>query len=483
MRKQLGLFLCLLGACGGDGGDPLKDLDDTPESRPAPECAAGPVSLFAETAGDLGRPAAIVEDGEIAAVFAGSNQFEHALFFVRMDKHGEPKILERLRIPGTAPFSHPAITRSGNSFSSGFGIAWEDRRNAENAFDTEIYFARLDEEGLVLGNEVRVSTTSSASSPALAFAGDGYGLVWADTVEDTSPRCKEKQECFHALYFVKLTPTGILVGEPVRLTDPAQDAVDPSLLWTGGGYLLAYNDTSKDSSPECAADKAACTYGVTVAALDRDGRVQRSETLAGVMDPQLIKAVDDPDAFLVGWAEGIFLARVSPSGEVRELGRSVVPVEGIPHFSLTISREGLWLALSDSPAGEKPEDIFANDIRVYRLSSEGVLMEKEGFPVSFSQSRSEHPFVAAVEGGALVLWREARETTFPACKERPQGCVADLAVAKVSCGEGVTPLPEAPEFAPMIPESLGEGWGGLFGNPSKPKTSSEASLPPTPFPF
>lgn len=471
----LGLGL-VLSSCGNNQSLLLDENPNPTTTQEAPACAAGSTALFAETAGDLSSFSAFTEEGETFGVFSGSNQVDSALFFFKMDRRGGVELLERLGLTSAEPQTNPSLTRSG----SGFGVAWEDHREGGKN-DAEIYFVRIDEGGFILGSEQKVSSApaggkSRAQNPTLVFGNDGYALAWADGVEDISKACIEKQECLHRIYFAKLSGTGTPAGAPIAISVAGHDAINPSLLWTGGGYLLAYSDTSGDSSPECATDKGECDYQTNVVALDRDGNVQKTSPIPGAIDGTLIQKQGEADAFLVAWMEGVYLASVNPAGVVTEIGKKVVPVRGVPQMSLAVGREGFWLALSDSPDGKKPDELHANDLHVYRISEKGELLEAKAIPISVTPSRSERPYIAALGDDALVLWREARPSLFGACRERPQNCTADLAVAKISCGEGVQPVPPTPDFTEMIPD-VNSGLP-LFGPSKKPETPTPPAVPP-----
>src|SRR5262249_6415003 len=152
--------------------------------------------------------------------------------------------------------------------------------------------------------------------PSVVYTGDTYAIAWADAEGDGSTRCQEKGECVHTIYLSHLSSTGGDISPPVKLSTPGKDATDPTLLFTGGGSLLSYQDTAGDSSPECAKDPASCSYGAEVAYLDRDGKILKSTPIPGVMDPKLYQDSTDPYAYLIGWGEGVYLAKVSPGGEV-----------------------------------------------------------------------------------------------------------------------------------------------------------------------
>jgi hypothetical protein len=468
----------------GNAEAPIEPPNPKPKSVEAPACGAGTTSLFAETAGDIDSFAATTVDGEVFGVFAASYQFDHAIFFFKMNRRGSVELMERLRLTGAEEFSNPSIVKNGN----GFGVAWEDARDGGEKGTKEIYFARIDSGGLVYDSEVKISDVPGAHSrafhPALATNNGNYALVWQDAAGDTSRQCIEKQECAHRIFFASISNVGKLNGPPLALTASGQDAAEPSLTSALSGYLLSYSDTSGDTSAECTANRGECDYQTVVASLDKDGKLQQSSTIPGAVSGTLVQEEGEPKAYLVAWADGVYLAEVSPGDAgppiIKELSKKLIPVRGIPHLSVASGRENLWVAVSDMPEDKKPEDLYANDLWVYRVSLEGQLQEAKGFLASGNPSRSEKPFIAALGDDALVLWREVRPALFASCKERPQSCIADLAVSRISCGNGVQAQPPTPEFQQLIPDLM--NGGSLWGEDKKPTPSNPPLPTPTPLP-
>lgn len=77
---------------------------------------------------------------------------------------------------------YPAIAWSGN----GYGIVWEGHDgNPEQGSIENIFFARLDQNGNMIGSPVRLSNHGycgclTAYPPNIAWSGSNYGVVWGD---------------------------------------------------------------------------------------------------------------------------------------------------------------------------------------------------------------------------------------------------------------------------------------------------------------
>jgi hypothetical protein len=111
---------------------------------------------------------------------------------------------------------------------SQYGVAWHDDRD-EN---WEIYFARLDAAGVRIGPEVRVTDNLGLSAYAsLAWSGTEFGLAWRDDRDGN-----------HEIYFARLDAAGSLIGEARRISHADELSGWPSLVWNGREYGLAWHD-------------------------------------------------------------------------------------------------------------------------------------------------------------------------------------------------------------------------------------------------
>ena len=79
---------------------------------------------------------------------------------------------------------------------------------------------------------MRVTASAGASrTPALVWDGTGYGLAWSDNRDGHS-----------GTYSTRLAPSGDGVGQPLRVTEAFPGAEKPCLVWTGTEYGLAWED-------------------------------------------------------------------------------------------------------------------------------------------------------------------------------------------------------------------------------------------------
>ena len=143
------------------------------------------------------------------------------IYFARLTSEGV-KVGGDVRV--TADGFVPSLVWTG----SGYGVAWQDDRDG----NWEIYFARLTSEGVKVGGDVRVTIDASYSRKAsLVWTGSGYGVAWWDDRDGNNE-----------IYFARLSSEGVKVGGDVRVTTDAFISREPSLVWTGSGYGVAWGD-------------------------------------------------------------------------------------------------------------------------------------------------------------------------------------------------------------------------------------------------
>ncbi len=99
-------------------------------------------------------------------------------------------------------------------------------------FELDIYFARLDASGNTIGSVVRVTDDAFVSDrPSLVWTGSGFALAWEDG------RDGDKE-----IYFARLDPQGNKIGSDVRVTNDVSASENASLVWAGNEFAVAWDD-------------------------------------------------------------------------------------------------------------------------------------------------------------------------------------------------------------------------------------------------
>lgn len=80
--------------------------------------------------------------------------------------------------------------------------------------------------------ETRVSGGNLASLPSLVWAASAWAVTWQDSRDGNSE-----------IYFARLDTGGALVGPELRVTNQPAESLRPIMAWTGSEHAIAYEDT------------------------------------------------------------------------------------------------------------------------------------------------------------------------------------------------------------------------------------------------
>jgi hypothetical protein len=150
------------------------------------------------------------------------------IYFTRLDTVGV-QIGADLRITNDVSVSEqPSLVWTGAEY----GLTWTDDRDQDMDANREVYFARLDRTGAKIGSDVRVTSDTAVSvQSSLAWSGSEYGVAWTD-----------ERDGNREIYFARISATGVKIGTDLRVTSDAAISAQPSLVWSGSEYGLAWTD-------------------------------------------------------------------------------------------------------------------------------------------------------------------------------------------------------------------------------------------------
>ncbi len=107
-----------------------------------------------------------------------------------------------------------------------YGIVWRDLR----LLYAEIYFARLDAAGAVVGTELRITNHMSDSNwPAVATNGSAYALAYSDSRTGSE-----------TLWFARVSSAGAMIGGEVEIDATANARVPTIEADDAGGFGIVY---------------------------------------------------------------------------------------------------------------------------------------------------------------------------------------------------------------------------------------------------
>jgi hypothetical protein len=166
--------------------------------------------------GDEGRACNAVDDDCDGQIDEGAPQLE-----------GDPL---RLTLHQAGALDPALVAVAGG----GFAAVWADNRpNAQG-----IYFARIDANGAVSQGPNRLTTFGQgvARSPSITAGPDGtFGVALVSTAPGSAQ-----------VFFVSVTANGVAAAAPVRLLDTVTNAVDPSIVFNGTEFAVAWSDGQYD---------------------------------------------------------------------------------------------------------------------------------------------------------------------------------------------------------------------------------------------
>jgi putative metal-binding protein len=121
---------------------------------------------------------------------------------------------------------------------SQYGVVSPDARDG----DSEIYFLRLDPEGVHLGEELRLTDVpGSSDQPEVVWTGTEFGVAWLDARSDPGGVIRQ-------VYFARVSPTGIKLGTDIQVSAAANSKFAPSLVWNGSEYALTWGESTGPAS-------------------------------------------------------------------------------------------------------------------------------------------------------------------------------------------------------------------------------------------
>lgn len=296
---------------------------------------------------------------------------------------------------GFAFQSSPAVSGDG---TGNILVVWEDNRYSTRA---DIFAARVSANGTV--QDVPAIPVAVApdfqSSPAAAWTGLGYLVVWADY--------RNSATTGYDIFGARVSAEGVVLDPGgIVISNQAQTQAYPAVACGDAGCLVVWEDFRDGSNSH--------VYGARVTAagavLDPSGI-----PLAATVRRQAAPAVAwNGTSYLVVWADqrnwlsglgfDIYGARVSTTGVVLD-------VDGIP-IGVTSDDETApalaWDGANNLVVWEFSCCGGDSDISGARVSATGVVLDPAGISVATGWSDQSAPFVAWNGMSHLVVWSDAR---------------------------------------------------------------------------
>jgi hypothetical protein len=373
---------------------------------------AGPASSAAEPATLPARQPAVAFDGtNYLVVWDGGTLESSDIYASRVSPSGavlDESPLAVSTAPG--PQDAAAVAFDGTNYL----VVWTDYRSM---WESDVYGARVTPAGVVLDpNGIAISAaTNYQVSPQIVFGGTNYLVAWTDQRNAPSGSSLD-------VYAARVTPsggvldaTGISIATGFRIQSEAVASQD------GTNYLVAW----KTRVPGEPSDVYAARVTQAGAVLDSSG-IPVSTAAQDQFEPAV---AFNGASYVLAWGDergrpsefGVYGARLSPSGGV--LDPAGIPISRRPHFHMNtaVAVGGgvsmvTWAAYT--PTGSY--DVYGS-----RLSSDGTVLDPNGFPISEASDSQLETAVAFDGTNFFAVWQDRRS-------DRCSGTDDDIYGARVS---------------------------------------------------
>jgi hypothetical protein len=357
----------------------------------------------------------------------GVDTFVSDIYGARVTQQGT--VLDAAGIPVSAAKNAqllPALVYDGVNLLA----TWADNRNVS---DFAIYGARVTPQGTVLDPDgfIIAQAASDQYFPAAGFDGSNFFVAWADLRGGTG----------YDIYGARVTPQGaVLDTAGFLLFQAVANQYDPAIGFDGANFLLAWED-DRGGTYDIYAGRATPEGG----ALDPAGfLVSQSAN-----DQNSPVAGFDGENFLVAWADDrkgsgwdIFGARVTPDGAVLDPAGFVISEAAKDQRLPAVSFDGtnfllVWGDYRSDPAG---------DIYGARVTSQGEVLDLDGLVISQAVNAESLPAVAFDGTNSLVVWADLRDSTrfhIFGARVTPGGSVLDPSGITITTAPGF-------QYAPAV---------------------------------
>jgi MYXO-CTERM domain-containing protein len=383
-------------------------------------------ALVLPTSGDSASPAIAFDGTNYLVVWQETSLGSGDIHGVRVSPAGG--VLDLAPIPISAAVNaqqEPVVAFDGTNYL----VAWTDGRSGVG---TNVYAARVDPDGDVLdGNGVQLCSASHGqSTPAVAFDGAGYLVVWQDT---------RQPESFE-IYGTRVTPAGAaLDADGVLLSSghAGHYAGRPSLAFDGTNYLAIWSDDILDMGD---VDTVVDVVGARV-----DTSAQRVDATdlvisQGPNEEHEPAVAFDGTNYLAVWKDSrngnddIYAARLSAEGELLDAsGIAVSTADKVQRTPRVAFGDDTFLVVwQDFRNGFDNADIYGA-----RVSTAGALLDASGIALTTAANEQRAPAVEFGSDDFLVVWSDGRDSAndeIYGTRVSTAGAVLDAAGIAVTSG-------------------------------------------------
>ena len=319
----------------------------------------------------------------------------------------------------------PAVAFDGTNYQ----IVWGEYRSGPGA---DIYGARVSINGTVLDTlGFAISTaTSSQEYPSIAFDGTNYLVVWEDRRNSDDPD----------IYGARVSQEGVVLDpNGIAISTAASSQGYPSIAFDGTNYLVVWHDMRGNANLDI--------YGARVS---RGGVVLDTNGIAisTVTYSQNFPSVSfDGTNYLVVWEDcrnyphtDIYGARVSQEGVVLDTNGIGISTVTYSQLSPSISFDGTnyLVVWEDYRNSQSYSDIYGT-----RVSQRGAVLDPNGFAISTTNHRQRFPSSVFDGTNYLVVWEDCQNGynyDIYGARVSPLGIVIDSFTVSTQSGNQYHPV-------------------------------------------
>jgi hypothetical protein len=339
----------------------------------------------------------------------------------------------------------PTIAFDGTNYL----VTWVDRRNA--LYEYDIYGARITQSGVALdSNGFAISTAAyNQESPAIAFDGTNYLVVWTD----------KRNGPYSDIYGTRVSQVGTLLDpNGIAISTATNQQYFPVVIFDGTNYLVVWQDNRSDPYSDIYGTRISQT-GII---LEPNGIVISTDT-----NRQFSPSIAfDGTNHLVVWEDlrnnsnwNIYGARISQAG-------IVIDTNGIPISTTTNNKYSPAIAFDGTNylVVWEEERSDSRDIYGSRVSQNGTVLDSNGIIISNATNNQRDPAVTFDGTSYFVIWTDYRTISdtpdIYGAKVSPTGALIDSFQVSIQDGN---------QGLPTLAHGLGnqvlityEGWTGEY---------------------
>ncbi|WP_224365732.1 Ig-like domain-containing protein [Hyalangium versicolor] len=299
----------------------------------------------------------------------------------------------------------PAVASNGTDYL----VVWVDDRSG----DADIYGTRVSQSGTVLdtlGLAIGASLNAQ-QSPAVAFDGTNYLVVWSDGRRGSG----------NDIYGARVSPAGsVLDPNGLALATSAvftQLMRAPAIAFDGTNYLIVWDERTGFNGPS----------NLNALRVSPSGQPVGSPFAVSAADKNQLAAslAFDGTNYLAVWQDDrlgqndIYGARISPSGTLVDTGGIIINSAQQAQTNPTVAFNGTSYVV----VWEDARNTAATGIDLYgtRVAPDGSVLDGLGLPLVTSAANQTLPALARLGTQCLLAWQDLRNGTLDVYATRLDG--------------------------------------------------------------